>query len=290
MPHIYLASDGLDVDGKDNGEGGSTRLAYHVLEAATEGEARALAAAIAPLAYVAGVETLVRQAINIKPTGFDCWRAEVDYGPEGDEDSQEQPEPGTWKFSFDTTGGRHRVTKSKQTISRHWKSGTDEAPDLEGAIEYDGERVNGAEIYVPNLAFTITAYYDPMAITPAFMKTIGRASARMNTDTWLTFDPGEVLFLGGKAEGDIPTVAGQRVAPIAVQLFFEMSENITNLDPSFTLGDPQAQIDARGWDYVWYRFKKQIDDDQPLLTPVHAYVEEMYDPLAFGAFFGFGGG
>lgn len=288
MSQIYEASESPDVDSASSGQGGRARLTYHVLETATEGQARGLAAGFAPVAYLAGAELLVRQTINVKPTGPDCWRAEVEYGPESESQSQEQPEPGTWKFSFDTTGGRHKVNKSKQTKSRHWKS-SDEAPDLEGAINYDGERVNGVEIYVPNLSFTITAYYDALLITPAFMRTIGRASARMNTDTWLGFAPGEVLFLGGQADGDIPTVAGQRVAPIGVKLSFEMSENVEDLDPEFEFGVPAAPINARGWDYVWYRFKKDPTSDQPLLKPAHAYVEEMYSPLAFVPFFGFGG-
>jgi hypothetical protein len=286
---IYEASDSPRTKSAESGEGGSATVSYNVLETDTAATARALAKALAPLAVAVDLETLVRQEIDVQPTGYDCWRVDVSYGPESDSQSQETPEPGTWKFDFDTSGGRHKVTKSLATISRHWKSGTDEAPDLKGAIGYDGERVNGVEILIPVLKFTITAYYDPTDVTTELMRTLARATPRYNSDSFLGFDEGEVLYLGTSGSGDIPTVAGQRVAPIALKHSFEASENLEDIDPDFTLGDPQVPIDAKGWEYVWYRYKKDLDSaDQPLLVPVHAYVEQLYKPLAFAAFFGFG--
>ena len=85
------------------------------------------------------------------------------------------------------TGGKHKVSKSKQTISRHWESAADEAPDLKGAINYDGEKVRGVEIYVPNCTFSITAYYEPSQVTTNLMRELARKTPRFNSDNWLRF-------------------------------------------------------------------------------------------------------
>jgi hypothetical protein len=289
MPAIYEAHDSPQLSPSEGGQSGSARVAYNILDASTPIIARQLVVTLAPLTVILGDELLVRQTIEIAPDGPDIWKALVSYGPEQHPKSRERPQPGTWKFSFSTKGGRNRVTKSLETISRHWIAAKDDpAPNLKGAIEYDGERVNGVEIYVPNLSFDITAYYDPPDVTTEFMRDLARATPRYNSDNWLGFDPGEVLFIGSTGDGDIPLVSGQRVAPIAVTHSFECSENVVNLDAQFDEGSPQVSIDAKGFEYVWYRFKKDHNDTQPLMTPRHAYVERLYKPLAFGPFFGFG--
>lgn len=289
MP-TYIYEDAASDYGSiaENGEGGTWHKLYNATGTTDSAVAVALAKTVAPLALLVGVETLVRTAIDPKNTGFDAWKLDVSYSPENKKKSQERPKPGTWKFSFNTSGGRHKIVKSKQTISRHWYTGNDPAPDLKSAIGYDGSKVNGVEVYVPNGAFTITAYYEPTLVTPQLMREFGRKTPRTNSDVWLGFQPGEVIYYGTEGQGDIPTVAGQRVSPIALRHYFDASENRTNIDPLFTNGTPQASINAKGWEYLWYRHREVETTGVVLPEARWAYVERLYDDMHFADFFGFG--
>jgi hypothetical protein len=90
------------------------------------------------------------------------------------------------------------------------------APDLLDAVNYDGKKVPGVDIVVPKLEFIVTAYDAPQAVATAFVTDIARNTGNVNSDDWLEFEAGESLFLGGSSQRDIPTVAGQRVKPIAI--------------------------------------------------------------------------
>ena len=263
---------------EDKGKGGKATIAYTVLEQADSATAVALARALAPLALDNGTETLVRQSCKFDPTGPDSWDISFDYGPEDDEDSQKKPEPGTWKFSFDTTGASHTVTVAKKEFSRHTRvlmpdgSSPPTAPKLGGAINYDGKTVKGVDWPIANGKFEITAYYEPTLVTPAMMRNFQRKTPRINSDIWLGFQPGEVLYWGTQGQGDIPTVAGQRVSPIALHHHFESSENIADLKPDGATFDPP--IVKKGWQFVWYRFfKAETTDNQVVPVPAHAYVD-----------------
>lgn len=281
----------------ENGRGSTARLTYGVLETSDVNIAIALARALAPLAVDANGETIVRQTIEPKPTGIDSWEIAVGYGSEDSQKSQEPPTPGTWKFSFDTTGGRQTITTAP-LVSRHWNDFFGEAPNLQGAINWDGQTAHGVEVIVPALKFTITAYYDPRTITTEFMREVARKTARQNDAEWLGFDPGEVLYFGGSGQGDIPTIAGQRVSPIAIQHTFEASETrtLTAAETDFTSGKwadgtENDEVIKRGWDYFWVWFKKRPDEDFSKVVgrPAHGYVHRPYRELDFAAFFGFGG-
>ncbi len=271
------------VNPTDN-NGSSVEFSYVVIGTADEIAAANAALAIAPLAYLVNSETLIRQEVAPESTGPDSWDVVVRYGTEDQQRSQEVPQPGTWHFNFDTSGGTHKITQSLQTLWRGQRSLSNPAPDLLGAINYDGKKVQGVEIVVPKLEFSITAYYAPQAVDTAFMVNIARKTGKVNSATWLGFAAGELLFLGGSGDGDIPTVAGQRVKPIPVTFKFAASENRTNI----TVGDITVPSKA-GWDYLWVRYEKVESAGFVYPIPVHAYVEKVYERTDYAALFGFGG-
>ncbi len=263
--------------------GSSIEFTYVVLGTNSEIVAANAALAIAPLAYLVNDEVLVRQEVAPDVTGPDSWEVTVRYGTEDEEKSKEKPEPGTWHFSFDTTGGTHKVTQSLQTLWKGERSGINPAPDLLGAIGYDGKKVQGVEMVVPKLEFSITAYYAPQAVTTAFMANIARNTGKVSSDAWLGFAAGEILFLGGTGNGDIPLVTGQRVKPVSVTFKFAASENRQNIK----VGDITVP-EKKGWHYLWVKYEKVEDAGFVFPIPVHAYVEKIYEETAFQSLFGFG--
>jgi hypothetical protein len=263
--------------------GSSIEFAYIVLGTASEIDAVNAALAVAPLAYLANSETLVRQEATPTPTGPTSWEVAIRFGGEDERKSLEPPQPGTWHFQFDSSGGSHRVTQSLETLWRGERSQSNPAPDLLGATNYDGKKVQGVDIVVPKLEFSVTAYYAPQAVTTAFVADIARNTGKVNSDDWLGFEAGELLFLGGSGQGDIPTVAGQRVKPIAITFKFAASENREDIE----VGDITVPT-KDGWDYLWVRYEKTEENGQVLPVPVHAYVEKIYERFAFAQLFGFG--
>ena len=264
---------------------GKASTTWIVRGAGTSDEATAHLALVVPVAVAFGLQFLIRQSIKVKPEGAGLYRASVEYGPEDDPKSQKDFEPLEWKYSFDTTGGKHKKSISEETRSKQWAySMTHDAPDLKGAINFDGKKVNGVDVVVPNLEFSLTVFFAPAAVTVAFVQELARKTGRTNSDQWLGFEPGELLFMGATGDGTIPTIRGQRVKPVPVSLKFAASENRDDL----VVGSNPAKIKKRGWDYFWVRYERMENNGLDYPVPVHAYVERVYPELAFRPFFKFG--
>jgi len=255
-----------------------------VRDAPDEASALARVEMQSPVAVAVGLNFAIRQSVRVKPLGAGLYEATVEYGPEDDEKSDKPLDPLEWKYSFDTTGGKHKLSIAKQEVKRQWaRSISNDAPDLKGAINFDGKKVAGVDVVVPNLEFTLTVFYNPAAVTVTFVQELARKTGRMNSDLWLGFEPGEVLFLGARGDGTLPTIRGQRVKPVPIQLSFAASEN-----RSVTIGDNPTPLFKKGWDYLWVRYERVEDGGLDYPVPVHAYVDRVYDELGFKAFFKFG--
>lgn len=285
MSYVYESADSPELSVSINQTGSSAKLRYTVLETTSSSTAITLVAAAAPAAMTVNGEVLIRQTLKPKIEGHDTWFVDVSYGPEDSKKSQEPPEAGDWRFSFDTTGGTHNL---KQAIAEIWKgeaSAGNPAPDLQLAIGFDGKEIKGVDIPVPVLRFTITAYYPAENVTTEFVANLARATGKTNDDDWLNFEEGELLFMGASGEGDIPTTAGARVKPIPVTLKFDASENRTSIPVGTLITVPSK----KGWEYLDVKYEKIDDDNLVAMQPVHARVYQVHRDTDFAALFGFGG-
>ena len=281
----FGSPDGRFVNPVD-GAGSAFTYTYVVLGTNNVTTATSVAATAAPLVYLANDgQLLVRQEFIPKVTGPDSWDIDIRYGTEDDRKSHEVPEAGFWRFSFDTTGGSHKVTQSLETIHRVEADPADPAPDLKQAIGWNGTKVQGVEIVVPKLEFNITAYYEPASITSDYMKNLARKTGRTNAAVWLGFAEGEVLYMGSTGDGDVPLASGARVKPIPIVHKYAASENVTAL----AVGDMTVPT-KKGFEYLWVRYKQieSADAKNLIPKPVHAYVERVYEKVDFAALFGFG--
>lgn len=268
------------------GSGSTFRYTYVVLGTSNATEAATAVAGEAPLSLVDPVDgaTLVRQEFVPRVTGHESWEVEVGYGPEDDRRSATPQLQGEWRFSFNTTGATAKVTQSLETKSRTPSSGSDPAPDLKGAIGWDGKKVNGVEIVVPSFEFEIVAAYAPASVTMGWAQLLARNTGRTNNAAWNGFATGEALYLGSVGSGDIPLRSGARSKPIEVTHKFSASENQTNI----AVGDLTV-ASKRGHEYLWVRYKdyQSADAKNIIATPSHAYVERLYEEASFSTLFGF---
>lgn len=236
-------------------------------------------------------DILLRDSIDPKPKGPGKWEVTVEWTAENDKKNDRKPAANTWSFDFDTSGGTHKIFQAiAESCSIQRKDSEadpdEDAPNVEGAIGWDGKKVNGVEIVVPKLEFSIHAYYDPSEVDTVLMADIARSTGKVNSDEWLGFDPGEVLFLGGSGSGDIPSTNGQRVKPIKITYKFAASENI----PSAVVVSPNMELPCEkpGWDYLDVYYEKHADAGEILARAKWARIYQIYDRMDFGDFFGFG--
>lgn len=96
----------------------------------------------------------------------------------------------TEEFSFDTGGGTERMTLALEV-----KHKSDSMPDVQGAIGFDGERVNGVDVPAPLQRFSVRKQYRESDVDAAFRAVIDTLSTKINNAVWNGYPKGSVLFL-----------------------------------------------------------------------------------------------
>lgn len=211
---------------------------------------------------------LFRQDIILDPRGFELWKVTVPYG-------NRKYELGEYRFTGSTTGGTAHITQSRGTVVFPAPGVT--APDNKGCIGLRGpDEIDGTDIVIPALKVNIFFRHPQAFISMAKLVQFARATGSVNSDTFLGFAPGEVLFLGAECGDGSQTEC-------EVQYQFAMSENVTGLSAGGITG-----IAKPGWDYLWFKHKPVTSNDKPGKNAEYASVEEVYPREAFVALFGFG--
>lgn len=211
---------------------------------------------------------LYREDIILDPMGFEQWKVTVPFG-------NRKYEVGEFRFTASTTGGTAHITQSRGTVVFVPPGGTN--PDNKGAIGIRGpDEIDGTEIVIPALKVNIFFRHPQAYLTIAKVKQLARATGSVNSDTFLGFSAGEVLFLGMDC-GEGTQIEAE------VQYQFAMSENISGL----SLGDVTG-ITKPGWDYLWVKYKDASSNNKPAKQPEYVSVEQVYPRNAFVSLFGFG--
>lgn len=174
-----------------------------------------------------------------------------------------------------TSGASQHITQGRQTVGRHPAS----APDFGGAIGVSRDSVDGVDILVPQLQFSITQV-EPVEDVPAnYIATLFHLTSRTNNAPYmisdghvmLTFQRGELLFLGADFN--------KRIGEHWEFLYkFSASPNVYGV----SLGSIGG-IDKRGWEYLWVRYADDEDKDAAAIVkkPIGVYVERVYDEADF---------
>jgi hypothetical protein len=232
-------------------------------------KATALAAIPAIVATAEGI--LYRQDLQVEPAGYDVYYITAPF-------AQRKKENGTWRLTFDTTGGTLNIKAARQHVASYPDGpGT---PNHGGAIGVKSNKeVEGVDIVVPALKLTVHFKHPAGIVTLPRIKNLARWTGNVNSDTFLTFAPGEVLFLG--ATGSEGSDAETEVAH-----HFACSEN---LQDKVIGGITVAQ--KQGHDVYWIEFKNDVSatPPRPVSPPEFIHVERVYDRIPMAASLGFGG-
>jgi hypothetical protein len=262
-------------------------LEYCVLDAADETEAYTAVIGVAPVEMFGLTRKAVRQPPKLKCEGGTTWKASVHYVVEEISGSNDAAgETTVYTLEFDTGGEtftNKAVDYSKQERYT-WDDGF--APDIKGALGWDGKKADGISQVIAGLKMTLTATYPAERITANTIKAWSRATGKTNSDAFLGFAAGELLNLGAKGSLTLDALTLNATGKAAISFVFQASENI--LEP-FNVGEIEIQ-QKRGWQHVDIVIGPYEDTGTTPPTvvnkPLHAYVSTIYEATSFRAMTG----
>jgi hypothetical protein len=231
---------------------------------------------------VAG-ETLYLDAIDVESVEADIWQGVANYISEEakgkqEKKNEEEPEEGEIIWEFDTTGATHHITSSYET--RHF--GEFGSPDnevttrLSNAINVKktktGFDIKGVDVIVPALEISATFSVPPGEVTIDWIKDVARATGKTNSLAWKGFEPGELLFKGGRIREELSDKT-------VIVFTFSASENIVAAH-NIKIGNI-GPITKAGHAYLWVEYENRDGTDEagrPYIFPAarYAYVEKIY--------------
>jgi hypothetical protein len=201
------------------------------------------------------------------PLGHELWLGKGSYS---DRTAPEPPDLGEAKFSFDTTGGTQKITQSYATSS--YAPVGETAPDFKQAIGVSDGKVEGVDIVLPQLKFSLN-YRKPQAdLTLTYVNTLFSLTGKYNNASFRGFSAGELLFAG--AVGSEGTVQDPEIT-----FHFIASPNVTNL----SIGNGITVTSKLGHEYLWVYYEPAEDATAKRLVqnPIAAYVERVIEPGNF---------
>ena len=242
---------------------------YRIAGVADSEYAKAIALAGTPNLLATSQGMLYREDLKVDEAGHNLYYVTVPYGPK-------KNETGQWTWDYDTTGGTLHIKASKSTVARYAPPGKT-APDHKQLIGVHGDEVDGTDVVVPALKIN-ARYRHPLAtITLPYVKQLARWTGKVNSDTFLTFAAGEVLFLGSRGSDGTEAEAEATYS-------FACSENLQNV----VIGEITV-LKKDGWDYFWLEWEDYADGGKPAKKPKAIHVERVYDRIPMAASLGFGG-
>ena len=249
-----------------SGDPTSAEIPYAVWGAPTSEIARGMAVTASPPTYTVNEIPLFRKQATVEETGPEAHIVHVIYGP------MKPPEQQDFKFSFDTTGGRQKITQSLDTVHKYAPAGKT-AADHKGAIGVTDHGVEGCEIIVPKFSWSETWQLPIDTYDWAYSQTLKAITGKVNASAFRGFPAGQVLFRGGKGSG-----SNKNPTLIEITYQFDQSDDVT----SQTIGEITG-VAKTGWQYLWVQYRETDDADAKMFArrQVAVYVEKVYDSTSF---------
>jgi hypothetical protein len=220
-----------------------------------------------------------RKNLNLDSQGNGFYLVSANYhnpavnAGDGEGDGGEEPKPAT--FEFDTTGGTEHITQAYRGEDKTTAAGATgqkgyfvvegaapdtPVPNLDGAINVQGDQVQGVDVPVPAFTFNETWHFPSTFVLASYIRTLYLMTGRINSKPWRIFDAGEVKFHGARG------LITQGQSSVAVNFNFTAIPNRT-----FTVG--YAEITKFGHDHMSVQYETSEDHDHIIKRPKLVYIE-----------------
>lgn len=179
-----------------------------------------------------------------------------------------------------TASGTAHITRALCVVDEVIRIG-DADPNLGGTIGVTESGVDGVDVVIPTFNFSKTKIFSQAQVTASYLRTIFQTTGSVNSDTFLGFYPGEVLFLGANAT---QRISNQDTQTWEIVFNFAARKNETMVSTGeLTLSQ------KNGWDIIDVYYKRAVGDTRVYLTPSVARVLRVYPRAPFSPL-GFTGG
>lgn len=227
--------------------------------------------------YNVGDYTLMVESYDITCLGNRVYEVTVTYVKTGADADDSNPLHRT--RSFDTTGATSKLCYQPDGSEQRY--GTN-PPDMSGAINADGETVQGVDVIVPSLQWTETYDVPSTYVTAAYIKTLSQITGCVNNGAFRTFAAGEVLFAGSQGSQEWDTEKGDGPWRLTYKFIASPNAGPGQTWPAITIGAVSGIV-KDGHDYLWVRYKKTEKDKIVVNEPEHVYVNRVYRRTSFAS-------
>lgn len=227
--------------------------------------------------YTIGDYTLMVETYEVSCVGNGVYDVTVTYVKTGADPDTGTPLNRT--RSFDTQGATSKLTYQIDGTETRYG---DNAPDMSGAINADGETVQGVDIIIPSLQWTETYDVPSTYITAAYIKTVAQITGCTNLDGFRTFAQGEVLFAGCQGSQEWDSEKGDGPWRLTYKFIASPNAGAGGTYPALEIG-PVTGIEKKGHEYLWVRYKKTEKSNIIVNEPEHVYVNKVYREADFSA-------
>ncbi|MEM9828697.1 MAG: hypothetical protein AAF958_19070 [Planctomycetota bacterium] len=228
---------------------------------------------------IGGDRPIVADKASLKPVGPKIWHCDVEYiSPTTDTSAASAPKiVGESTFEFDTTGGQTKIYAAQKQA----RYGPAIQRNAGLAINVSNGKVNGVDVVIPSLSFTVHQRVEGQTITPAWLMGATLLTGTVNKGTYFGFAEGTVLFLG--CSGQQPTAFvenGQEVkGDREITYNFAVSPNLEDLEfepPPGVEGEKITVKKKEGWDFLWTEFRDVKKDGQVQSELISVYIASVY--------------
>lgn len=233
----------------------------------------------AGLIYQIGDYALMAEKYDITQVDNNVWDVVATFVKTGAD--ADTPTPLGRTRNFDTTGATTKVTQSIDgDETRYARYSPQPAPNMDGALNADGETVQGVDVVIPALQWQEQYDIPSVYVTAAYIKVVAQLTGCVNAVAFRTFLPGEVLFMGASGSQEWDTEKGN--GPWRLTYKFSAS-------PNAGTGQTYGPLDIGGisgiakdgHDFLWVRYKKTKKENIIVNEPEHVYVNKVYRRAAF---------
>ena len=169
-------------------------------------------------------------------------------GGGGNED--DNPYEQTW--DLDMTAGTVKITHVRKTTDqRDYPTADDQGT----VIGWNGQEIEGVDIYAFQGTYNIYNWRYQSAITSTYLNTLYSLHTKTNNAAWMMFARGEVLYLGPR----VPRVGvGSEKVEITHQ--FVIAPNQSDVEIALADGTTET-FDMKGHNYLWFKEQSKIDTE-----------------------------
>lgn len=226
---------------------------------------------MSPTIDVDGTE-LVLQTFTPEHQGGGVWEVGVRYGErKSDGSTSDSGDAGTGAtIQFEFGSGTTKITQALFTRQVVGLAGVN-PKDVQGALGFDGEKVNGIDIQSSVFHWTETHRMAATEFTLEYMQAISDLCSPFpttNLATFRGFEAEEVLFLGASG-------GSKDAGTLEVTFKFARQKGIYEIDPDLeALGFPTVR--KKGWDYIEFEYDKVVNANQIAPRPKVVRVFKVY--------------